>query len=71
MTAIWHIITGNLEWLVTGISLLFAALFGRERAKRKQAEEDAKASQTMRQKEKEARDASDDALVDRLTRNGL
>lgn len=39
IAAAWSFITGHLEWVASVFALAIAALFGRERAKRKQAED--------------------------------
>lgn len=72
---IWSWVIGNAAEVIAGLAsfagVVLAAMFGRERGKRKQTERDLKASQDIRKKEKDVRNERDDELVDRLSRNGM
>jgi len=59
---------GALGALVAGVAAYFA---GRQRERSKQDRRNLRASEAMRQKEKEVRDEDDDSLVDRLSRRGM
>lgn len=71
MTTILDLIGGvqnAIAGLASVVGLIFAALWGRERGKRKEADKKAETHETMREHEHDAGIQTDTSLADRLTR---